>query len=796
LKVTVDWLKKYVNFSYTPEALAHRLTMLGLEVEGVNFINYNFEKVLIGKIENITRHPDKPKLSLCEVDVGDQSLNLVCGAPNVAVGIKVPVALVGAKLPNNITVDTATIHGYQSPGMICSEAELGISHQSEIIMVLDGKAEIGQDLVSFLGDSEIVIEMDLTPNRPDCLGVIGVAREISAINGESIHKPQIFLNESNLKKIDDVIKVNIENPDSCPRYTARYIESIKVGPSPRWLIQKLEAVGIRTINNVVDVTNYVMMETGQPLHAFNYDLLEKQQIVVRHAKSGEKFITLDKKEHTLSDNMLLICDVQKPIALAGVMGGLNSEITDETTNVLLESALFDPINIRRTAKSLSISTDSSQRFERGVDPDGLIYAVDRAAQLITELAGGTVAKGTIDCNPKKHQKPIIELKVDHVNNLLGTSLDVKEISNILKSLEFKTEKNKSTIRVEVPSFRVDIEREVDLIEEISRIYGFEKIDGRSFSNISLYFDPGKQEKFYQIIRELIIHMGYNEIVTQSLINKSIAVKFTNYKPIKIANPISEDLGTLRTSILPGALQVLKWNKNRKIRSQLLFEIGNIFYLEKKNIESRKEIKKIALLKTGNISLDSWLGRSREATFYDVKGDVFSLLNSLRLKNINVKPVELSFLKNKEAVSLYVEDEYLGYIGSLSSSLLTQLDVADDVFVAELDFSRVLNNYNWDKKAHIIPKYPAIQRDLSIVVDQLITWDQVEKIIWKNSKELLKSIELFDLFRGKQIEKNQKSFAFSLTYQSEKGTLTENEVDKAISKILENLKSKLNAELRA
>ena len=796
MKVTIDWLKKYVNFSYNPDELAHRLTMLGLEVEGINYLNYDFEKVVIGKINNVKPHPDKQNLSLCDVNVGDKSLNLVCGAPNVDAGKKVAVALVGAKLPNDVTVDVAKIHGYESPGMICSEAELGLSHQSDIIMVLDNKAKIGEKLENFLGDSEIVIEIDLTPNRPDCLGLIGVAREISAINGVNIHKPNISLIEDSSKKIEDFISVKIENPESCPRYTARYVEGIKVGPSPRWLIQKLEAIGLRTINNIVDITNYVMMETGQPLHAFDYNMLERKKIIVRHAHPKEKFITLDEKEHTLPQNTLLICDGKKPIALAGIMGGLNSEISKKTKNVLLESALFDPINIRRTAKSLSISTDSSQRFERGVDPDGLLYALDRATQLINELAGGTIAKNAIDHHPKPYKKTTVELKVDSVNNLLGTSFNSKEICNILTRLEFKVDAKESIIKVEVPSFRVDIEREVDLIEEVARIYGFDKIKGNTFSKVPHFSEQGKEEKFNQILRESIVRMGYNEIVTNSLLNKINAVKFTNRIPIQLANPISEDLGTLRTSILPGALQVLKWNKNRKIKDQSLFEIGNVFYLEKKNIDSRKEIKKIAFIRTGNISLNSWLSRSRETNFYNTKGDVISVLNRLGIKNIEVKPADIDFLNHTESLKLYIKNEYLGYMGKLSASILTELDIGDDVFVAELDFGCILNNYNWEKKVKIIPKYPSIQRDFSIVVDQLVSWAKIEKIIWANSNKLLKSIELFDVFRGKQIEKKKKSFAFSLTFLSDERTLTENEIDVIISQILENLKSKLNAELRA
>jgi phenylalanyl-tRNA synthetase beta chain len=796
LKVTVSWLKKYVDFSYTSDELAHRLTMLGLEVESVKQETYNFSKIVIGKIVNIKKHPLKNQLSVCQVDIGKESLNLVCGAPNVATGLKVPVALPGAILPGDITVETTAIHGFDSPGMICSEAELGLSNQSEIIMELTENADIGKDLQSCLGVGETVIEIDVTPNRPDCLGVIGVAREVAAIAKTQLKKPKIEIYESSSKKIDKVINVTIKNPESCPRYTARYIEGIKVRPSPRWLIQKLEAVGIRTINNIVDITNYVMMETGQPLHAFDYDLLENKEIIVRHALAGEKFTTLDEKEHILTDENLLICDGKKPIALAGVMGGLNSEISENTKNVLLESALFDPPNTRRTAKSLSISTDSSQRFERGVDPEGMVYANNRATQLINELAGGEVYGGVFDCFPSQTKKRTINLTVQNVNNLLGTTLVADEVADIFDKLDFKSSKVNGTFEVEVPSFRVDIEREVDLIEEVSRIYGFDKVESNNFSNIPLFRIPKKEESFNQLIRDQITRLGYNEIITHSLINQRLAEDFTTNNTIKLSNPISEDLATLRPSILPGALQVLKWNKNRKITDLQLFEIGNIFYLENEDFNSRKESKKIVLLKTGNISKNSWMNQSRAANFYDHKGDVISFLNSLGILKIDTAQAQYKFLDAEETVKLICDQSELGFFGCLSRSTLKKLDFESDIYVAELDFDTLFRKYDWDKKAQQIPKFPNIQRDLAIVVDQTCKWERVEKTIWEVSDNLLTTIELFDLYRGKQIEQDEKSFAFTLTYQSNKRTLTEKEIDSAISKVLENLKSKINANLRA
>ncbi len=795
MKVTVDWLKRYIDFSQSPDELANILTMLGLEVDSVYQVSYDFENVVVGEIIDIKKHERKNNLSICSVNTGKEILSLVCGAPNVEIGIKVPVALVGARLPGNTIVKAATIHSYDSPGMICSEAELGLSHQSDIIMVLDHEAKIGQDLKSVLDPEDVVIDIDLTPNRPDCLGVIGVAREIGAINNSQIKKPPIKLRESASKKISEVIEVIIENPESCPRYTARYIEDVKIGPSPRWLIQKLEAVGLRTINNVVDITNFVMMETGQPLHAFDYDLLEDHKIVIRHANAGEKFITLDEKQHILTDNMLMICDGKKPIALAGIMGGLNSEISKLTTNVLLESAYFNAINIRITSKSLGISTDSSQRFERGVDPEGLVYALNRATQLISELAGGEIAAGYTDCYPSPIQKRRIKLRVNRVNHLLGTSIKVGEIVDILERLGFKIEIHNDVVYVELPSFRVDIEREVDLIEEIARIYGFDRIEETTYSNIPLIQPGNKMEKFSQLVRDIIFGMGYNEVLTHSLINHNWAEKFLDYPLIQLKNPLSEDLGTLRPSLIPGILQVVKWNKNRYINDQKLFEIGNIFYWTGKNHISHHERQKIALIRAGNTKPRNWIDISRPSTFYDLKGDIFSLLDKLQLKKFQCTESSLKFLDNR-ALELHLNNVNFGYIGVLSLDILNALDIQDDIFIAELDFQLLFDEYMWDKKFQPIPKYPAIKRDLSILIDQHIPVEEVVKIIWQSGDKFLKSVNLFDFYRGKQIANSQKSLTFTLTFYSLDRTLTEKDVDTNIEIIVENLKLKLNSQLRA
>ncbi|MCU0642775.1 MAG: phenylalanine--tRNA ligase subunit beta [bacterium] len=795
MKVTVDWLKQYVDFSQSPKEVASILTMLGLEVDSVRQIAYEFENIIVGEIVAIRKHELKGNLSICTVNTVTETISLVCGAPHVAPGMKVPVAVVGSKLPGGITVKSATIHGYESPGMICSEAELGLSRQSEIIMVLNESARIGQDLKDVLNRGEVVIEIDLTPNRPDCLGAIGIAREIAAFNRSTIKKPKINLNETTTLKTSDVINVIIENPESCPRYTARYLEGIKISHSPHWLIKKLEAVGLRSINNVVDVTNFVMMETGQPLHAFDYDQLKKKTIVVRHAKGGETFTTLDEKEHSLSNQMLMICDGEKPVALAGVMGGLNSEISNSTTRVLLESAYFTPSNIRKTAKTLGISSDSSQRFERGVDPDGLIYALDRASQLIQELAGGKIAQGCIDCNPRPFEKRAIKLRVDRINQLLGAAIPVAEVVDILERLEFKTTANKNIIDVQIPSFRVDIEREVDLIEEVARVYGFNRIVEKSYSLISLSQSAKKEERFSQLLRNISVGIGYNEVLTQSLINGKWAEKFTDNPCVRLKNPLSEDLGTLRTSLIPGMLQIIKWNKNRYINDQRLFELGHIFYWSDPNQSAHCEEQKIAFIRIGNTGQINWLSAPRASTFYDLKGDVLSLFEQLKISNFQFSNAELKFLDN-QSLELSIKQTKAGYIGRLTPELLEKLDIQEDIFVAELDITTLFQNYTWDKKFHPIPRYPATKRDISLLIDEQIPIQKVEEVIKLAGNQFLKSARLFDYYKGKQVSQNKKSLTFSLIFFSTDRTLTEKEVDSELESIIQSLKSTLNAQLRA
>jgi len=793
LKVTVDWLKKYVDFDFSAEEIAKRITLLGLEVDGLKSLTYDFDNVVTGLVKEVSPVPGSDHLSVCKVDVGDKILQVVCGAPNVRKNLVVAVAMVGAVLPHNFTIKNAKIKGVDSAGMICSAAELGIASQSDIILELDQNIPIGMDFKKHLGCGEDVIEIDITSNRPDCLGVIGIAREITTISDSSLNKPDTKITESPDKKVDDYIKVVIENSDNCPRYTARYIEDVKIGPSPLWLIKKLEAIGIRSINNVVDITNYVMMETGQPLHAFDYDMISDGTIIVKNSTAGDVFTTLDEIERKLDDNACMICDADKPVALGGVMGGLNSEISEGTTRILLESAYFNPDNIRSTSKRLGLSTDSSQRFERGVDYNGLIYALNRATSLFCEIAGGTAASGYVDNYPKKIEDKRVTLRISRVEKVLGAQIPVDRMIAILRSLDFEVTLDGNEIHVIVPSHRPDVSIEEDLIEEVARVYGYNNIQGNNSSNIKLQSLVNHYELFAEEVRSLSTGMGYNEIVTNTLVQRFESDPFSEYEPINVSNPLSEDLSTLRTSLVPSALLVARWNLNRRNLNFKFFEIGNTFHWLEKNKKHHENVN-LVYIGAGNVREGVWLEHDRPFSFHDIKGDVDAALHRLNVSNYSFKNSTVTFLDHRQ-LDIYVGNKKIGYLGAVDKKILKLFDIKSDVFVAELDFKGLLALKRWEKTYSSIPKFPSIYRDLSFLVNNDVPAQDILDVIWKAGGKYLKSVNLYDLFTGKQIEKNKKSMTFSLVYFTDERTLKEEEVDDSINNIIDSLQKILDIYLR-
>jgi phenylalanyl-tRNA synthetase beta chain len=807
MKVTLNWLKQYVDFNWSPEELTERLTMLGLEVEGVQKISAAFDGIVVAQVLTRDKHPGADKLSLCRVNDGNSERQIVCGAQNFKAGDKVPLILPGASLPPKagekepFTIKVGKIRGVESHGMLCSPQELGLPDQVDGLLILRDDAKVGQPFAEYLGrsGSDVVYDLEVTPNRPDLNSVIGIAREIAAITGNPLRVPEIKLVASG-GKTADLVSVKIEDSELCPRYTARVIKGVKIGPSPDWLKNTLEKVGIRSISNVVDVTNYVMLETGQPLHAFDYHLITKgvdgkPTIVVRRAGEKEKFKTLDNLERALTNEMLLIADEQKGIALAGVMGGANTEINNSTVDVLIESAYFNPVNIRRTSKLLGLRSESSYRFERGADVGICDWASQRAVQLILETAGGQLAEGMVDVHPSPAQSKELTLRFAHSKDLLGIGISHADQVAYLNKLGLETvsqQPGEGTFRV--PSWRVDLKREVDLIEEVGRLYGIEKIPstpprGALGANAfdSIYDQIGE-------VRKILTGLGLDEAQGQTLVAKEdCRVKVEEI--VALANPLSSDMDVLRPSLLPGLKNILRHNISRKNSDVALFEIGRVFT----NVNGQtKENRSVAIAITGQRALPFWSGGERDAKFdtYDLKGLVEEFLEQFGLRG-------MMFGKRVESTALFLESAAvtlggklpLGEIGQLLPTLAKKYDLRDAVFLAEFNLDLLLSKRNPAKSFKSLPQFPAIRRDVAMLVPEAIAYDDVLQIVKQTKPANLESVELFDVFRGRHVPEGQKSLAYAFTYRATDKTLTDADVNMAHAKIVEMLKQNLGATIR-
>lgn len=792
MKVVYHWLKEYTEFHFSPKELASALTMAGLEVEGVEEYRRRLDRVVIGRILEVHRHDKADQLTVCEVDVGRRRLRIVCGAPNVASGQLVPVALEGAVLSGDRKIVRRDIRGVVSEGMICSEAELGISSRADTIMVLNGGVEPGTPAAEILGEEDVVIEINVTPNRPDCLGLIGVAREVSVLARTTLRKPDIRLQETG-PPVRGLAAVEIVDADLCPRYTARIVRGVRVGPSPWWLVQRLEAAGVRAINNIVDVTNYVMLETGQPLHAFDFTRLAGGRIIVRRAAEGERFVTLDEREHVLDSDVLMICDAEHPVAIGGVMGGLDSEVSATTQEVLLESAYFDSTSIRRTAKKLGLNTEASRRFERGTDPNAVDYALHRAAQLIQEIAGGDVAQGFIDVYPKVIPPARVQLRVDRVNLLLGTTVARQEVIDILSRLGFSVADG-TPLDVTVPTFRPDITREVDLIEEVARIHGYENIPEKTKDVLELDRPRNLRERRIELVRNSLVGLGFYEVLTYSMVHERVAKLFDPERvKVRLANPLSEELSTLRPSLIPGLLNVVQWNVNRKRPNLRLFEIGNVFW-RRDDAAAVAERTHLAGVVTGKAVAKNWTSQDREYDFYDLKGLVNAFLEHLSVPEVTLVPGESS-ATDSQTLRIIVAGKDLGYLGRIGAEVLDAWDLQQPVFAFELDLTELLQQIPRQQAYRPVPRFPAVERDLSVVVEGHVPAGELMAIVRRSGGDLLRTVEIFDVYTGEQVPAGKKSVSFSLRFASNERTLTEEEVDRLISQILTDLKEQFGATLR-
>ena len=802
MKVSLSWLKKYVSVDMGVDRLVDALTMVGLEVESAANRYAYLDSVLVGRITAINAHPNADKLRLCDVDIGDRTITVVCGAPNIETDMHVPVALPGTVFPNGSVLQHSFIRGTSSAGMICSENELGLGLDAAGIMVLDPKLPAGKKLQPALALSDTMIDIDLTPNRPDCLSVIGIAREIAAIQNTSIRYPDYHIADAG-ENIAELTSVSIEAPDFCPRYTARLVVDIEIGPSPYWLQDNLMSIGMRPINNIVDITNFVMMETGQPLHAFDFDQLAENRIVVRAAEEGERFTTLDEKERRLSRDILLICDGEKPVGIGGVMGGMNSEIGDSTTRVLLESAYFNPVSIRKTAKKLGLNTEASHRFERGVDPRGTINALNRAARLMTELAGGRLVTGLIDEHPQPVEIKTIRLSLAATNRLLGIQFDAETVTSLLKSIEFKVSaEDAGHLLVDPPSFRVDVTRPEDLMEEVARLSGYNNIPTtypkRPAEGRPLLKPLAMRNRF----RRLMSGFGFSEAINYSFISRDACNRLElkdddpRRRTVAILNPLSEEQAVMRTSLVPGLLETMHRNLSQQEKNLKLFEIGKV-YLGKGPDRLPDEVEILAGLWCGARSAASWHGDEAGCDFFDLKGAVDGLLKAIDIAGIDfigLPETSCTYTRPGYSARILSGEDQIGVIGEVHPQVLRHFDLKQTAYIFELNIDSILPLIPEEKQSRPIPKFPAVSRDATLIVDKDIESRQILKRVEQLDEPLIEDVHLFDIFEGEPIPAGSKSISFRIIYRSDARTLEDEEINALHKAVTEKLLQEFNASL--
>ena len=802
MKVSLSWLRDYVTIDMKRDALADALTMAGLEVEAVEERYAYLDTVLVGRISAVEPHPNADRLHLCTVVADTDSYDVVCGAPNARVGLLAPFALPGTELPNGTRVAEGKIRGQRSQGMLCSEMELGLGADASKLMELDTSLNAGTPLNTALGLSDTVFEIGLTPNRPDCLSILGIAREVAGFTGTKIRRPAIALPETE----DDInahTSVIIEAPDHCPRYAARLVDNLSVKPSPYWLQDRLMSVGLRPINNLVDVSNFVMMETGQPLHTFDFDHLAENRIVVRTAHQDETFVTLDGKQRRLENDMLMICDGKQSVGVAGVMGGLNSEIQDTTRRVLIESAYFNPISIRKTAKRLGLNTDASHRFERGVDPQGTLYALDRAAQLLAQLGDGRLIGGTIDVQHDVPFAPSITLSVKATNRLLGLDLDADTITGLLEGIEFEVaETNGDLLQVKIPSFRVDVSRPEDLMEEVARRHGYDNIPVTFPAMPSVRPPAAKIQLQRQHIRMLMKGFGFTEIITYSFIHRAscdrlgLAMDDARRRQIEVLNPLSEDQTVMRTSLIPGLLETVQRNLSHQSRTLKIYETGRIFM----SVEGRQlpdEIEMLAGCWTGNRTEMGWYAKPTACDFFDLKGVVEGLLAGLRIPDMHFSRLpdnQCRYTRPGATAIINSGSRQLGIIGELNAPTANAYDLKQAVFIFEIRLPDLIDQIPDTLSSQPLPRFPSTSRDATLIVDREIESGAILDHIRRINEPLIEDVRLFDLFEGKPIPQGRKSVSLRVTYRSSETTLEDDAVNGLHKQISDRLVSHFNADL--
>lgn len=794
MKTSVEWLQEYTDINVDVKELADRLTLTGSKVETIEQRGNNIKNVVVGKILEITKHPDADKLIVTKVDVGDEILQIVTGANNVNVGDIVPIAKDGSELPGDVKIKTGMLRGVQSCGMMCAVSELGLDladYPGQIehgIMILPKEYEkfLGKDIVEVLNLKEEILDFEITSNRPDCFSIEGLGREAAISLGEKFKNPHKDL-QKETKVVDQIegLKVDIEANDLCYRYMARVLKDVKIKQSPDWMKRRLNACGVRAINNIVDITNYVMLELGQPMHAFDINCVAGKHIVVRRANENEKIVTLDEEEKVLDNTVLVIADEEKPVAIAGVMGGLNSGISEDTNTVVFEAATFNRGSVRLTAKKVGLRTESSTRFEKGLSPEIALRAINRAVELAELIGAGKAIQETIDIYPNKVKPTVIKFEPERINALLGMNIPTETMVEILEKLEIKVNGD----NLEIPYFRTDIERTADVVEEVIRIYGYDKLNSTLINAESTVGSKTKLQKLEDKIKDLLVGKGFSEMYAFSFISPEDfeKCKLDSSKAIKIKNPLGEDYSLMRTSMMPTALQSITTNFNKKNKNVALFEIGKIYTDENGNIENNElpvEREQISFALYGE-----------NADFYIVKGIIENILEVSNIARYQLERANENNLHPGRSAQILVGKDSIATFGEVHPQVLDNYGVSEKVYYAVMDVEKFAKYGKDNKKYTPIPKYPAVERDIAIVVNEDIEVGQIESIISKKAKNILEEAKLFDVYRSEKLGENKKSVAYGLTFRAKDRTLTDDEITNAMDEIVKELERTVEAELR-
>lgn len=795
MKLPLKWLKDYTDIDVSPKEYAHALTMSGSKVEGWEVQGSEIDKVVVGRILSVEKHPDADRLLVCQVDAGTGPIQIVTGATNIKEGDLVPIALDGSSLPGGKKIKKGKLRGIESAGMMCSIFELGLTKDDypdadeDGIFILEGEPAPGTDIKEYLGMNDTVVEFEITTNRPDCLSIIGLARESAATFGTSFSIPAVTVKELG-GPVEGKATVEIKAPDLCARYAARVVENVRIAPSPRWMQERLRASGIRPINNIVDITNYVMLEYGQPMHAFDLENLKGHSIIVRRAEAGEIMRTLDGQDRKLDESMLVIADAERPVAVAGVMGGENSEITPETKTILFESANFDGISVRLTAKKLGMRTESSSRFEKGLDPENVVNALNRAAQLVEELGAGTVCKGVIDCYPKKAERKTFPFDPDFINSLLGTDIGTDKMLDIFRRLEIAIDEEAGTVTP--PTFRRDLECEADLAEEVARFYDYNNIkptllEGRA----ATIGGKTAKQKVMDLIAQTMLSCGLSETYTYSFTSPKV-FDMINLpqdsplrKPIVISNPLGEDYSIMRTTTIPDMMKVLATNYNRRVEEAKLFEMSYVYLPKSLPLTEQPEERPVLTI-----------GMYGDVDFYDLSGVIAELMEALGIGDYELEPVkdDPTFHPGRTA-RLTIRGANCGILGEIHPNVAENFEAAQRNYVALIDIDPLIRNSSMVPEYKPLPKFPAVTRDIAVLVDDGIPVRKIEKVITDRAGRIFEDVKLFDVYKGKQVPEGKKSVAYSITFRASDRTLTDEEVSKVMEKITKALMNELGAQLR-